>query len=214
MASNKYYEVLTNIIENGDIQTNKKGDITYIINQVLNMDKVDLDKIFKEHPIAKKLLSAELDLYYKGETKISEYNKHGIYWWDYCKPELLNSYPTYFKELPALIAKINKEKRSSKNYMLFIGANLETSTNQLPCLSNMQFQISKGELYITVFQRSADCSLGLPSDIYQTYLISKQIDIPLKNITFFIGNAHIYNNNLELTKKRINGEKVKFHLNV
>ena len=73
---------------------------------------------------------------------LSTYNKHGINWWDYCKPELINSYPTYFKKLPKLIAKINKEKRSSKNYVLFIGET-GVETNQLPCLSLIQFQISE-----------------------------------------------------------------------
>ena len=67
---------------------------------------------------------------------------------------------------------------------------------------------------MTVFQRSADCSLGLPSDIYQMYLISKMIDIELNNITFVIGNAHLYNNNIENTKKLLKGEKVNFELNV
>ena len=131
----------------------------------------------------------------------------------YCKPELINSYPTYFKKLPKLIAKINKEKRSSKNYVLFIGET-GVETNQLPCLSLIQFQISENKLNMTVFQRSADCSLGLPSDIYQMYLISKMIDIELNNITFVIGNAHLYNNNIENTKKLLKGEKVSFELNV
>jgi thymidylate synthase len=97
--------------------------------------------------------------------------------------------------------------------VLFIGET-GTETNQLPCLSLMQFQISNNKLYITVYQRSADSNLGLPSDIYQVYLISKLINMPLANITFFIGNAHIYENNIEKTEKLLLGDKVKFDLNV
>jgi thymidylate synthase len=115
--------------------------------------------------------------------------------------------------LPALIDKINKEKRPSKNYVFFIGET-GVETNQLPCLSLIQFQISKNKLYISVFQRSADSNLGLPSDIYQMYLISKLIDVELANITFFIGNAHIYENNIENTYKLLKGENTKFSLNV
>ena len=177
------------------------------------MNNKDLLKIFKEHPIAKSKLLKELDLYFKGITDVKEYNKKGIFWWDYCAPNLINSYPTYFKKLPALIEKINKEKRSSKNYVLFIGET-GVQTNQLPCLSLIQFQISDNKLYITVFQRSADSSLGLPSDIYQMFLISKLINIKLENITFFIGNAHIYENNIKSTYSLLEGNKSKFNLNV
>lgn len=210
---NKYYKTLENILLNGKTQLNKKGNIKYIINEVLSMDLDDLQKIFLEHKIAKAKLAKELELYFSGETQIEKYNEQGIFWWDYCAPTLINSYPTYFKKLPALIKKINTEKKSSKNYVLFIG---ETGkeTNQQPCLSLIQFQISDKELYITVYQRSADSCLGLPSDIYQAFLISKLIDMPLKNITFFIGNAHIYENNIIETTNLLHGKDYKFNLNV
>jgi thymidylate synthase len=210
---NKYYRTLQNILNKGKTQSNKKGNIKYLINEVLSMDKKDLLKIFDEHKIAKTKLQKEIDLYFKGITEVRKYNEVGIFWWDYCAPTLINSYPTYFEKLPALISKINTEKRPSKNYVLFIGKT-GIKTNQLPCLSLIQFQISENELYITVYQRSADSNLGLPSDIYQIFLISKLIDIPLANITFFIGNAHIYENNIDNTYKLLKGDKPKFELNV
>lgn len=211
---NKYYDVLNTILRDGKRQQNKKGGILFLINVVLKMSPENIDQIFKEHPVAKKKLAAELELYMQGVTTVSEYQANGILWWDYCAPELINSYPTYFGKLPALIDKINTEKRSSKNYVLFIG---ETGkpTNQLPCLSLIQFQISCDKLHMTVYQRSADSSLGLPSDIYQMLLVSKKIDVPLGSITFFIGNAHIYDNNLKATRDLLDGESnVKFALNV
>ncbi len=210
---NKYYQTLKSILDNGKTQSNKKGDIKYLLNVPISMSPEDLQDIFSEHPIAKKKLADELEIYFKGITDVKTYNDNGIFWWDYCAPNLINSYPTYFAKLPKLIEKINKEKRSSKNYVLFIGET-GVETNQLPCLSLIQFQISEGELYMTVYQRSADSSLGLPSDIYQMHLISKMIDVPLANITFFVGNAHIYANNIENTEKLLAGEKVRFELNV
>ena len=210
---NKYYQTLQNILNKGKPQSNKKGNIKYLINEVLSMDKEDLLKIFNEHKIAKTKLQKEIDLYFKGITEVEKYNEAGIFWWDYCAPTLINSYPTYFKKLPALIDKINTEKRPSKNYVLFIGET-GVKTNQLPCLSLIQFQISEKELYITAYQRSADSNLGLPSDIYQIFLISQLINIPLANITFFIGNAHIYENNIDNTYELLKGNNPKFELNV
>ena len=138
----------------------------------------------------------------------------GITWWDYCGSILVNSYPTYFEKLPPLIAKINREKRNSKNYVLFLGAT-DAESNQAPCLSLVQFQIDDGELVVSAYQRSSDASLGLPSDIYHLYLMARQIDLPLKSITLNLGNVHIYENNLENTRLLLEGnEKVKFELNV
>jgi thymidylate synthase len=161
----------------------------------------------------KKKLKDELVLFMRGERSTEAYREIGVSWWDYCGPILVNSYPTYFEQLPRLIEKVNKEKRTSKNYVLFLGSN-NTESNQQPCLSLIQFQIDKGKLIVSAYQRSSDASLGLPSDIYHLYLISKQIELQLKSITLFLGNVHIYENNIEGTRKLLSGEAVKFNLNV
>lgn len=211
---NKYHSVLKNIIANGKRQENKKGGITYLLNQQLTLTPRDLLTIFESHSIARKKLRAELELYLEGEVNIDQYNKAGITWWDYCTPQLVNSYPTYFKKLPTLAERINREKRNSKNYVLFIGET-EVTTNQAPCLSLIQFQIDEGELVISAYQRSSDANLGLPSDLYHLYLVSQMIDVPLKSITLYLGNVHIYDSNMEATKELLSGaENVRFSLNV
>lgn len=173
----------------------------------------DLLNIFEGHGIARNKLKTELELFQKGERLVEAYKENGIDWWDYCGSILVNSYPTYFEQLPDLIRKINKEKRNSKNYVLFLGRT-DVESNQQPCLSLIQFQIDRGKLVLSAYQRSSDASLGLPADIYHLYLISRQIDVPLRSITLFLGNVHIYENNLGATKELLNGNKMKFNLNV
>lgn len=205
--------MLNKIIVEGKIQQNKKGNIQFLLNQRLDLKPVDLLDLFEGHPVARKKLKDELQLFMAGERATEAYRGIGVSWWDYCGPILVNSYPTYLEKLPKLIEKINKEKRTSKNYVLFLGSN-DTESNQHPCLSLIQFQIDKGKLVISAYQRSSDANLGLPSDIYHLYLISKQIDLKLKSITLFLGNVHIYENNLEGTKELLSGQPVKFALNV
>jgi len=211
---NKYYSMLDKILSEGKTQTNKKGDIKFLLNQQMALTPADLLDIFEGHSIARKKLRNELALFMQGERNVERYREVGINWWDYCGSILVNSYPTYFEKLPGLIAKINKEKRNSKNYLLFLGAT-DVETNQAPCLSLVQFQIDEGELIVSAYQRSSDANLGLPSDIYHLYLISRQIDIPLKSITLFLGNVHIYESNIVNTRKLLKGEEdVRFTLNV
>lgn len=211
---NKYHLILDRILREGKTQSNKKGDIKYLLNERLHLSPADLLDIFEGHGIARKKLKSELQLFMQGERNVGRYRDVGINWWDYCGSVLVNSYPTYFEKLPPLIEKINREKRNSKNYVLFLGET-NAETNQAPCLSLVQFQIDEGELVVSAYQRSSDANLGLPSDIYHLYLMSRQIDIPLKSITLNLGNVHVYANNIDRTERLLKGEEnVKFDLNV
>lgn len=210
---NKYHLILEKVLSEGKRQENKKGNIRYLLDERLTFTPADLLDIFEGHSLARKKLRAELQLFMHGERNVERYREAGITWWDYCGRTLVNSYPTYFEKLPPLVAKINREKRNSKNYVLFLGAT-GAESNQAPCLSLVQFQIDEGNLVLSAYQRSSDANLGLPADIYHLYLMSRQIDLPLKSITLTFGNVHIYENNVENTRKLLAGEEgVRFELN-
>lgn len=211
---NKYHELLGRILSEGKAQENRKGRIRYLLNENLVLTPGDLLDIFEGHGIARKKLKDELRLFMQGERDVEKYREAGITWWDYCGHTLVNSYPTYMEKLPGLVARINAEKGSSKNYVLHLGAT-GVETNQAPCLSLVQFQVDGGGLVVSAYQRSSDASLGLPADIYHLYLISRQIELPLKSITLYLGNVHIYENNLQRTRDLlVGGEGIKFELNV
>lgn len=211
---NKYYSMLEKVLKSDKTQQNKKGSIRYLLNEQITLTPADLLDIFESHGIARKKLRSELNLFMDGERNVEKYREAGINWWDYCGSILVNSYPTYFVKLPPLIDKINREKCNSKNYVLFLGET-GVESNQMPCLSLVQFQIDNGELVVSAYQRSSDANLGLPADIYHLYLISRQIDVPLKSITINFGNLHIYESNEMNTCRLLAGEEnVKFELNV
>lgn len=211
---NKYYQTLDKILQTGKTQTNKKGCIKYLLNERLMLTPADLLDIFESHGIARKKLKEELKLFMQGIRDVERYKEAGITWWDYCGHTLVNSYPTYFEKLPPLIAKINREKRNSKNYVLFLGET-GVESNQAPCLSLVQFQIDEGELVLSAYQRSSDANLGLPADIYHLYLMARQVELPLKSITLNLGNVHIYENNIDRILELLSGvENIKFELNV
>lgn len=211
---NKYYQTLDKILQTGKIQTNRKGRIKYLLNERLMLTPADLLDIFESHGIARKKLKEELKLFMQGVRDVEKYKEAGITWWDYCGHTLVNSYPTYFEKLPSLITRINREKRNSKNYVLFLGET-GVESNQAPCLSLVQFQIDEGELVLSAYQRSSDANLGLPADIYHLYLMARQVELPLKSITLDLGNVHIYENNIDRTLELLSGvENIKFDLNV
>jgi thymidylate synthase len=215
--ANKYHAMLERILAEGKVQCNRKGDIRYLLNERLSLSPVDLLDIFEGHGIARRKLRDELRLFMEGERDVAAYREAGITWWDYCGSRLVNSYPTYptyLEKLPPLVTRINRERRNSKNYVLFLGAT-DAESNQAPCLSLVQFQIDGGELVVSAYQRSSDANLGLPADIYHLYLMARQIELPLKSITLNLGSVHVYENNVDRTRELLNGhEAVKFDLNV
>ena len=91
---NKYYSMLSTIMSEGRQQTNKKGSIKYLTNQVLHLTPADLLDIFETHGIARKKLRTELQMFEAGITSTEQYRAEGITWWDYCGDTLHNSYPT------------------------------------------------------------------------------------------------------------------------
>lgn len=79
---NKYYQILEKVLENGKNQTNKKGNIRFLLNEQLSLAPADLLDIFESHGIARKKLKNELQLFMQGERNVERYRDVGINWWD------------------------------------------------------------------------------------------------------------------------------------
>ena len=75
---NKYHNILRNILANGKHQENKKGGITYLLDQQLSLTPADLLDIFESHSIARKKLKRELQLFMPGERQVEKYRDVGI----------------------------------------------------------------------------------------------------------------------------------------
>lgn len=66
---NKYYQILGKVLSSGKMQSNKKGNIRYLLNEQLTLLPADLLDIFEGHTIARKKLKNELQLFMRGERQ-------------------------------------------------------------------------------------------------------------------------------------------------
>ena len=78
---NKYYLILSKVLQTGKKQTNRKGNICYLLNERLTLSPADLLDIFESHGIARKKLKNELQLFMQGERNVERYRDVGINWW-------------------------------------------------------------------------------------------------------------------------------------
>ena len=53
----KYYQILGKVLSSGKMQSNKKGNIRYLLNEQLTLLPADLLDIFEGHTIARKKLN-------------------------------------------------------------------------------------------------------------------------------------------------------------
>jgi thymidylate synthase len=67
-----------------------------------------------------------------------------------------------------------------------------------PCHLLTQFHVTKGLLHQTVYMRSVDLCLGLPSDLVLYgllhELVAQEVGLQAARMTFVLGDAHVYDN--------------------
>jgi thymidylate synthase len=76
-----------------------------------------------------------------------------------------------------------------------------------PCHTLFQFDVTKGKLRLQLYQRSSDIFLGLPFNIAQYALLLAMVaqltNLEARELIISIGNAHLYENQLEPAKEQI-----------
>ena len=74
--------------------------------------------------------------------------------------------------------------------------------NPKPCHLSICLSKRRNSLYMSVMQRSADVLLGLPWDITQysilLFLIAKSLNLRAEKLNWFIHDAHLYANQLDI----------------
>lgn len=219
----EYRKLCWEIFKSSNYQENKKGMSKYLLNYHMIFKRASLEKdIADEYSLPTYKLITEMKLYLRGESSTAKYREKGIEWWNYAGDEMINSYPHHFKNAEAVLRDVYKgltKCKSSRNW--FIDLNSVGDTTQHACISYIQLQnaVSKGnnsKLIVTVYQRSADVSLGLPCDLYQIkWLIETYTMHKIHEMHWIIGNAHIYLNNIDATEKFLRKkERQKYIQNV
>ena len=114
---------------------------------------------------------------------------------------------------------INPETRTSRRHIMSAWNPEQLDEMSLPpCHVLSQYKVNdKDELTCILYQRSADVGLGLPFNVlsysFLTHLLAHQCGLKAKEFVHFIGDAHIYEEHVEVLKEQVeNGNSIHLPL--
>ena len=83
-----------------------------------------------------------------------------------------------------------------------------------PCHILAQFNVIGNELSCSLYQRSGDVGLGIPFNIasysFLTHILAKHCDLEAKQFIHFIGDAHIYEEHVDVLSEQIKRKPYDF----
>ncbi len=220
-----YLDLLRHILSNGHIKEDRTG--TGTISTFGYQMRFDLSKGFPLLTTKKvhlKSIIYELLWFLAGDTNVHYLQEHGVRIWnEWADPDgslghiygyQWRSWPDYdggFIDQISEAVKAIKENPDSRRIIVSAWnvADLK-NMNLPPCHAFFQFYVSEGKLSLQLYQRSADCFLGVPFNIASYALLCMMMaqvcGLEPREFIHTLGDAHIYTNHLEQVREQLSRE--------
>lgn len=166
----------------------------------------------------------ELLWFLKGDTNIAYLKANGVKIWDEWADENGDLGPVYgyqwrswpkpdgssIDQITNLIEGIKQNPNSRRHIVSAWNPALVDQMALPPCHSLFQFYVADGKLSCQLYQRSADCFLGVPFNIASyallTHMIAEVCDLSPGEFVHTFGDAHIYQNHFEQVQLQLTRE--------
>lgn len=220
-----YLTLLRHILDNGHVKEDRTG--TGTISTFGYQMRFDLGKGFPLLTTKKvhlKSIIYELLWFLAGDTNVHYLQEHGVRIWnEWADPDgslghiygyQWRSWPDYnggFIDQISEAVKTIKENPDSRRIIVSAWNVADLNNMNLPpCHAFFQFYVSEGKLSLQLYQRSADCFLGVPFNIASYALLCMMMaqvcDLEPGEFIHTLGDAHIYTNHLEQVREQLTRE--------
>ena len=230
-----YHDLLRRVMESGVEKSDRTGTGTLsVFGHQMRFDLADGFPLVTTKKLHLKSIVHELLWFIAGDTNIGYLNEHGVTIWDEWADEQGDLGPIYGRQwrawpvpeggehdqLTAIVDRIRRRPDSRRHLVTawnppyLPDEKIRPSENPVrgrmalaPCHAMFQFWVADDRISLQLYQRSADCFLGVPFNIasYALLLLMVAQVTGLKAHEFIhtFGDAHIYLNHLEQVRTQL-----------
>ena len=218
----QYLDLLRRIIDEGTPKSDRTGTGTRsVFGHQMRFDLRDGFPLLTTKKLHLKSIIYELLWFLLGDTNIAYLNEHGVRIWNEwadADGDLGHIYGYQWRSWPApdgtfidqISQVVNDIRTNPDSRRLIVSAwNVADIPNMKlpPCHAMFQFYVADGRLSLQLYQRSADCFLGVPFNIASYALLLMMVaqvtGLEPGEFIHTLGDAHIYNNHLEQVKLQL-----------
>lgn len=230
-----YLDLLQTILDHGTKRDDRTGTGTLsIFGHQMRFDLSEGLPLVTTKKLHLRSIIHELLWFIQGDTNVRSLNNVGVSIWDEWAAEdgslgplygaQWRSWPTadgrVIDQLTEVIDQL-KQKPNSRRHVVSAWnpadlpdesispqANVAAGRMALaPCHCLFQFYVADGRLSCQLYQRSADCFLGVPFNIASyamlTYMVAQVVGLKPGDYVHTFGDAHIYLNHLDQVKEQL-----------
>ncbi len=218
----QYLELLDHIMTQGTDKGDRTGTGTRsVFGYQMRFDLAEGFPLLTTKKLHLKSIIHELLWFLKGDTNVKYLQDNGVrIWneWANADGELGHIYGYQWRSWPdynggsvdQITQAVNDIKNNPDSRRIIVSAwNVADlpNMNLPPCHAFMQFYVADGRLSLQLYQRSADCFLGVPFNIasYALLLLMMAQVTGLKPGEFIhtLGDAHIYRNHFDQAREQL-----------
>lgn len=221
----QYLDLLNHILTHGVDKADRTGTGTRsVFGYQMRFDLADGFPLLTTKKLHLKSIIYELLWFLAGDTNVKYLQDNGVRIWnEWADPDgslghiygyQWRSWPDYdgghIDQITRAIETIKADPDCRRNIVSAWNVADLPNMNLPPCHAFFQFYVAGGKLSLQLYQRSADCFLGVPFNIASYALLLQMVaqvtGLQPGEFVHTLGDAHIYNNhfeqvNLQLTRE-------------
>jgi len=220
----QYLDLLETVLAQGDAKSDRTGTGTLsVFGAQLRFDLKSGFPLVTTKKVHLKSIIHELLWFISGDSNIRYLQEHGVSIWDEWADENGDLGPVYgsqwrnwptpgqrqegIDQLSDVIGRIRSDPDSRRLIVSAWNVSEIPRMKLPPCHMLYQFNVSRGRLSCSMYQRSCDLFLGLPFNIASyallTQMVAQHTDLEPGELIISLGDAHIYSNHIEAVNTQL-----------
>jgi len=214
----QYHNLLKHILKEGVQKGDRTGTGTIsVFGYQMRFDLAEGFPLVTTKKLHLKSIIYELLWFLKGDTNVRYLQENGVKIWNEWADETGDLGPVYGKQwrswegadgqvVDQITQVIEQIKNNPNSRRIIVNAWNVGDLSKMalsPCHALFQFYVADGKLSCQLYQRSADCFLGVPFNIASyallTLMIAQVCELQPGEFIHTLGDAHLYVNHLEQT---------------